>query len=100
VTKTGDNKWEIKELRPKPREERWEDAQAKATSLKKAQEDGKSIPPPSIDINDRMRGDPYFAKNGLGDSDNNRFWNYNDFNKWSPGLERMFAPTMSNDKWY
>jgi hypothetical protein len=100
VTKTGDNKWEITELRPKPREERWEDAQAKAISLSKAEEAGKSIPPPSININDRMRGDPYFAKGGLGDSDNNRFWNYNDFNKWTPGLERMFAPTMSNNKWY
>lgn len=100
VTKTGDNQWEVSELRPKAREERWEDAQAKATSLSKAQEDGKSIPPPSIDINDRIRGDPYFDKSGLGDYDNNRFWNYNDFNKWTPGLERMFAPTMNNDKWY
>lgn len=97
ISKVNENKWEVTELRPKPKKERWEDA--KTQTLAMAEANGKAIPPPVIDINDRMRGDPYFDKSGLGDRDNNRFWDYNDFRKWTPGLERMFAPTMDNKHW-
>ena len=97
INKVGENKWEVTELRAKPRTEKWEEAQTQTLAM--AEANGKSIPPPSIDINDRIRGDPYFDKGGLGDRDNNRFWNYNDFRKWTPGLERMFAPTMENKDW-
>ena len=98
VKKTGDNTWEVAELRPKARKEKWEDDSTKELSMMESQ--GLAIPPPSVDIDDRIRGDPYFDKSGLGDRDNNRFWNYKDFNKWTPGLERMFAPTTDNKAWY
>ena len=98
VTKTGENKWEVTELRPKPQKESWEDAQT--MSLATAEAKGLAHPPAQLDIMDRLSDDPYFDKSGVGDRANNKFWNYKDFNKWTPGLERMFAPTMDNREWY
>jgi hypothetical protein len=98
VSKTGENKWEVTELRAKPRKETYQDAQA--VSLATAEATGLAQPPVSVDIADRLRDDPYFDKSGVGDRDNNKFWNYKDFNKWTPGLERMFAPTLDNKEWY
>ena len=98
VTRTDKNKWEVTELRPKPRKETYADAQT--IDLTNATAAGITQPPPAIDIMDRLRDDPYFDKSGVGDRDNNKFWNYKDFNKWTPGLERMFAPTLDNREWY
>lgn len=98
ITKVDENKWEVSELRPRPQKESYSDAQAMTLSM--AQEKGISIPPPEINISDRLSDDPYFDKSGVGDQANNRFWDYKDFNKWTPGLERMFAPTLNNKEWY
>jgi hypothetical protein len=43
--------------------------------------------------------DPYFDKRGVLDYSNDRFHEYNDFKKWTPGLERMFAPTLDTTNW-
>jgi hypothetical protein len=98
VTKVGENKYEVTELRPKPRVEQYEDD--KTVSLATAEERGIAMPPPTLDIHDRLQDDPYFDKSGVGDRNNSRYWNYNDFKKWTPGLERMFAPTEGNKEWY
>lgn len=98
VEKVDENNYKVVELIPKPRKESYEE-DAKTITLAMAEEKGQMIPPPSISIEDRMRGDPYFDKTAVGDRDNNRVWNYKDFNKWTPGLERMFAPTMDNKEW-
>ena len=98
VSKTGENKWEVSELIPKARKETWEDSQAMTIAL--ATEKGLHVPKPELNIMNRLQDDPYFDKSGVADTANNRFWNYKDFNKWTPGLERMFAPTMDNRQWY
>jgi hypothetical protein len=98
VERVDENNYRIVELRPKARKEQYEEA--KTQSLSMLEEKGDVIPPPQVSIEDRMRSDPYFDKGGVGDRDNNKFWNYNDFKKWTPGLERMFAPTMDNKEWY
>jgi hypothetical protein len=98
VTKVDENKYEVTELRPKARKEKYEDDQT--VSLAVAEERGTAIPPPTLDIHDRLQDDPYFDKSGVGDRNNSRYWNYNDFKKWTPGLERMFAPTETNKEWY
>jgi hypothetical protein len=98
ISQVDENKWEVTELRPKPRKETYEGSQAVSLSL--AQEKGLTIPPPEVNISDRLQDDPYFDKSGVGDVANNRFWDYKDFNKWTPGLERMFAPTLDNKAWY
>ena len=97
VTKVGEYQWEVSELRPKPRKEQYEDEKTRDLSL--AQERGETMQPPTISIDDRMRDDPYFDKSGVGDKDNKKFWKYEDFTKWTPDLERMFAPTLPNKEW-
>lgn len=98
VTKMGENKWEVTELRPKPRKEIYEDAQT--IRLVTAQEKGFIKPAPTINILNRLQDDPYFDKSGVGDVANDRFWQYKDFNKWTPNLERMFAPTETTRDWH
>lgn len=93
VTKTGENQWEIRELKPKSKKELWEDAQTVGSAV------SEGIGHPSVEISNRMADDPYFDKGGVDDRANGRFWKYEDFNKWTPGLERMFAPTFSTQEW-
>lgn len=95
VKKVGDNKWEVVELRPKPRKERYEEE--KTVDAAMTENPDLQLPTPSIDINDRMSTDPYFDKSSGKEG---KIWNYNDFKKWTPGLERMFAPTADNKAWY
>jgi hypothetical protein len=95
VEKTGENKWEVTELRPKARKEYYaDDTEAAMVDSTKTH-----LPRPSIDIDDRIQNDPYFDK-GAAAAKPSKFWNYNDFRKWTPGLERMFAPTADNKAWY
>jgi len=98
ITRISDFQWEVTELRPKERKEKYEDENTKNLAL--AEQKGDALPPPTISIDDRNRDDPYFDKSGVGDRDNNKYWKYEDFTKWSPGLERMFAPTLSNKEWH
>ena len=100
VEKTGENQYQVTELLAKPRKERWEEASAKAVSLDERQQSQQSQPTPhaELTISDQLQ-DPYFEPDGVADRTNNRFWNYNDFRKWTPGLERMFAPTQDKREW-
>lgn len=98
VEKKDENNYAITELIPKARKERWEDADANRLSMMESA--GQVQPKPTVDIINRLQDDPYFDKSGVGDRSNDRFWNYNDFRKWTPGLERMFAPTFDHKEWY
>jgi hypothetical protein len=93
VEQTGANMWQVTELRPKPRKEQYESDVALAESTK------LQLPRPSIDIDDRIQNDPYFDKRAPT-ANPSKFWNYNDFREWTPGLERMFAPTADTKAWY
>lgn len=97
VSRVDENKWEVRELRPKSKKEKWEDAQT--ITLAAAEASQQVVAPPSLQISDRLADDPYFDKSGVADKSNDRFWKYSDFNKWTPGLERMFAPTFSQEQW-
>jgi hypothetical protein len=97
VARTDENKWEVRELRPKARKEKWEDANT--VFLATAEGSQQVAAAPSLQISDRLADDPYFDKAGVADKSNDRFWKYSDFNKWTPGLERMFAPTFSQEQW-
>lgn len=97
VEKTGPNSWAVKELRPKARKEQWA---SETPSVTEARSQGLITPQADIQIYDRQMDDPYFDKRGVVDVDNDKFWNYREFNKWTPGLERMFAPTNDVKEWY
>jgi len=86
-----------RESRPKTYKEQLEDAGT--MSLATAEGSQQILPSPSLQISDRLADDPYFDKAGVADKSNDRFWKYSDFNKWTPGLERMFAPTFSQEQW-
>jgi len=99
VEKTADNNWAITELRPTPRKETWADAD-NGTSIDEAVQRGWIPPQASMQIFDHGTSDPYFAKQGVADYDNNRVFNYRDFNKFTPNLERQFAPSLPTRDWY
>ncbi len=99
VEKTGENQYAITELRPKPKREKWAEDQDKTVALAEA-EGVASAPTANVEIYSRFMNDPYFDKQGIKDTERDRFWNYEDFNKWTPGLERMFAPTAETKAWY
>jgi hypothetical protein len=97
VEKVGENQWAVRELRPKARKEKWEDD---TSTIDAAINAGSVDPKVRMEILTSQTNDPYFDKSGVADKDNNRFWNYNEFNKWTPGLERMFAPSSDVKEWY
>jgi hypothetical protein len=43
--------------------------------------------------------DPFFDKKGVVDYEGDHFYRYENFAKWTPGLERMFAPTLDHNDW-
>lgn len=100
ITKVDDGKYAVTELIPKTRKERFEDAKTIGMATTVGFGDQERDPKASIEISDQMRNDPFFDKGGVRDNDNNRVWNYNDFRKWTPDLERMFAPTAATKAWY
>lgn len=100
ITKVDDGKYAVTELIPKTRKERFEDSKTIGIATTVGFGDQERDPKASIEISDQMRNDPFFDKGGVKDNDNNRVWNYNDFRKWTPDLERMFAPTASTKAWY
>lgn len=94
-----ENTWKVSELRPKPgKKEYYENSEP--LTLGEAQKRGLIVPPnPRLEITSSTT-DPYFTKTGVADPDNDRVWKYDDFSKWTPGLERMFAPTYQTLNWY
>jgi hypothetical protein len=94
VEKVGDNEYRVSELRPKARKEKY--AENQDMTIERAKEGG--LIQAQVDV-EGGRQDPYFDKQGVLDYSNDRFWEYKDFKKWTPGLERMFAPTLDTTNW-
>ncbi len=108
VEKRGPHQYAVTELRPRRKtndkgeaETVWEDEVPTTVADAKQQGllEGAEFTPTTMSIQDNLQ-DPYFAKTGVADYSNNRFWRYSDFNKWTPGLERMFAPTDPTNEWH
>ena len=102
VEKRGPHQYAVTELRPKAKKETvWED-EVKTTVADAKQQglmEGGEVKPNVLTIQDNLQ-DPFFAKTGVADHSNDTFWKYDQFNKWSPGLEKMFAPTDPQNKWH
>jgi hypothetical protein len=94
VEKIGDHEYRVTELRPKARKEKY--AENQDMTIERAKEGG--LIQAQVDV-EGGRQDPYFDKQGVLDYSNDRFWEYKDFKQWTPGLERMFAPTLDTTNW-
>ena len=105
IEKRGPHQYAVSELRPRRKKDggdvKWEDeAPTTIEGAKNAGLVGGGSMTPQVSVDDQQMRDPAFEKNGVADYSNNRFWRYQDFNKWTPGLERMFAPTNDTKAWY
>jgi hypothetical protein len=96
-SKQGPNVWEITEVREKNPTIIWEDDPAVlATATQRQQmtargEDTIRVPYAASDVGAGV--DPFYEK---GSSRQGRF----DYHQWTPGLERMFAPTYQVKSWF
>jgi hypothetical protein len=94
VEKIGANEYRVAELRPKMKVERYAVKEDQTISRAKAIGNVSA----AVEV-EGGRQDPYFDKQGVLDYSNDRFWEYKDFKKWTPGLDRMFAPTLDTTNW-
>ena len=94
-SKQGENVWEIVEVKDKDPHIVWEDEIEKQTQREKMDKRGEEIIQVPYTVTDVAAGlDPFFqARNSVRDG---KF----DYNQWTPGLERMFAPTYPIKYWF
>ncbi len=99
VEKVAEHQYTVRELRPRHRKTEWDGDGA--PTIEEAQRQGLLTggSTQAKVLLQQTQEDPYFAKDGVADYASNRFWKYNEFNKWTPGLERMFAPTNETQNW-
>jgi hypothetical protein len=94
-SKQGQNVWEITEVKEKDPKIIWEDDLQNETQRQKMEKRGEEIIQVPYTVNDLSAGlDPFYQKrNSVRDG------KY-DYTQWTPGLERMFAPTYPIKYWY
>ena len=94
-SKQGQNIWEITELKEKDPKIVWEDELENETEREKMEKRGEEVIQVPYTAGDLAAGlDPFFqARNTVRDG------KY-DYTQWTPGLERMFAPTYPIKAWY
>jgi hypothetical protein len=94
-SKQGDNVWEITEVKEKDPHIVWQDEVEKQTERDKMRQRGEEMIEVPYTATDVAAGlDPFFqARQPVRDG------KY-DYTQWTPGLERMFAPTYPIKAWY
>jgi len=94
-SKQGENIWEITEVKEKHPHIVWEDDLERQTERQKMEKRGEEVIEVPYTASDIAAGlDPFFqARNPVRDG---RY----DYYQWTPGLERMFAPTYPIKSWY
>ena len=94
-SKQGENVWEIVEVKEKNPKIVWEDevqAETQRAIMEQRGEEVIEVPYTTSDISAGL--DPFFQpRNSVRDG---KF----DYTKWTPGLERMFAPTYPQKSWF
>jgi hypothetical protein len=94
VLRKGEQVYEIVGVRKKDEKIVFEDEEAPTgkTAVASAGEATITVPPTAVDVSVGL--DPFYEP---GQQTRTGRWNYN---MWTPGLERMFAPTYPQAKWY
>lgn len=94
-SKQGQNIWEITEVREKNPTIVWEGEGPRASQRDTMTARGEEVISVPYTVSDMASGlDPFFQK---GRSVRDGKYNYNE---WTPGLERMFAPTHPIKAWH
>ena len=101
VEKVKGGEFQVTKLIPKRKKEDAQFADEQVPSVAYALENGMATGRPKIQPKMEVSGmqDPYFDKTGVLDYEGDRFYRYDSFAKWTPGLERMFAPTLDQNDW-
>lgn len=98
VVKKDNNVYEVIGTRRKDAKVVYEEMDDQAPSgslpIEKAGEATIRVPPAAVDYNSAL--DPFY-ESGSDNQVRQQKWNYRE---WTPGLERMFAPTESKTNWY
>ncbi len=94
-SKQGQNIWEITEVKEKDPHIVWEDDLERQTERERMEKRGEEVIEVPYTASDVAAGlDPFFqARNPVRDG---KF----DYYQWTPGLERMFAPTYPIKSWF
>ena len=94
-SKQGNNVWEITEVKEKNPKIVWADEQEKEIQREAMTQRGEEVIEVPYTATDLAAGlDPFFqARNSVRDG------KY-DYTQWTPGLQRMFAPTYPIKNWY
>lgn len=91
----GENIWEITEVKEKDPHIVWEDDLERQTQRQAMDQRGEEVIEVPYTVTDVAAGlDPFFQ--ARGSTRNSK----NDYYQWTPGLERMFAPTHPIKEWY
>ena len=101
VEKVKGGEFQVTKLIPKRKKEDAQFADEQVPSVAYALENGMATGRPKIQPKMEVSGmqDPYFDKTGVLDYEGDHFYHYDSFAKWTPGLERMFAPTFDQNDW-
>ena len=98
VIKKNDNVYEVIGTRKKDEKIVYEETDGDAPATNEpstlAGENVTMVPQPAVDKNSAL--DPFYEPNHGGSTRTGR-WNYR---QWTPGLERMFAPTEAKAEWH
>jgi hypothetical protein len=94
IVQKPDNVYEVIGTRRKDEKIVYEDEEAPASKepVQKAGEATITVPPTALDV--AVGLDPFFTPEP---STRTNRW---DYTKWTPGLERTFAPTFATENWY
>lgn len=91
-SKQGNNVWEISEVYKKDEPIVWEDEVPEPSRSEARGEQRIQVPRVVNDMASQL--DPFFEPRST------TRMSKNDYTKWTPGLERMFAPTYPQSNWY
>lgn len=94
-SKQGGNVWEITEVKEKNPHIVWEDELEKETDRQKMEKRGEEVIEVPYTASDVAAGlDPFFQPR------NSVRYGKHDYYQWTPGLERMYAPTYPVKSWF
>jgi hypothetical protein len=101
VEKVNKGEFQVTKLIPKRKKQDEQYDDERVPTVAEALHSGDATGVPHVQPRMEVSGmqDPFFDKRGVIDYEGDHFFRYENFAKWTPGLERMFAPTLDQNDW-